>query len=511
MMPVLSPQQLREADAWTMVHEPISSAGLMERAAGACVQRVERLIREGRLGRARAVVVVAGMGNNGGDGLVMARLFHRDGFPAEVVLIMSRAAGTPDHALNLERAVAAGIPVHRVRREEELPVLGDCIIVDAIFGTGLNEPLRGLPRRAVRWMNASGCPIVSIDMPSGLFAESNAGNDPEGITMAAVTLTLEVPKLSLLLPENAAHVGRWELVPIGLDQEFLARIDSPYHVLNGRAVRSLIRPRPRFSHKGSFGHAWLLGGATGRMGAMVLAARAALRSGAGLVTAGVPDAGIPVLQATAPEAMCATGLGEDRLERLPGLEGCTAIGVGPGLGTDPLTVRCLAHLLDGAQLPVVIDADALNILAATPELLARLPERSVLTPHPKEFERLAGRQFATGYDRLQAARKSAADWRSIVVLKGAHTAVCLPDGRVRFNATGNPGMAKGGSGDALTGLLAGLLAQGMSPEEACSLGVHLHGLAGDIAAERHGERGMTALDLVESLPAAWKRLEADEA
>lgn len=510
MMPVLSPQQLREADAWTMAHEPISSTGLMERAAGACAQRVERLIREGRLGQARAVVVVAGMGNNGGDGLVMARLLHRDGFPAEIVLIMSRAAGTPDHVLNLERAEAAGIPVHRVRRAEELPELGDRIIIDALFGTGLNEPLHGLPRRAVEWMNASGCPIVSIDMPSGLFAESNAGNDPEGITKAAVTLTLEVPKLSLLLPENAVHVGRWEVVPIGLDPDFLARLDTPHAVLTARAMRTLIRPRPRFSHKGSFGHALLLGGATGRMGAMVLAARAALRSGAGLVTVGVPDAGIHVLQETAPEAMCATGLGEDRLERLPGLEGYTAIGVGPGLGTEAASAGVLSHLLLRAQVPMVIDADALNILAATPELLARLPERSVLTPHPKEFERLVGRHFATGYDRLQAARGAAAEWRSIVVLKGAHTAICLPDGRVRFNATGNPGMAKGGSGDALTGLLAGLMAQGMPTEEACCLGVHLHGLAGDIAAERLGEHGMTALDLVEALPAAWRRLDGGE-
>jgi len=239
---------------------------------------------------------------------------------------------------------------------------------------------------------------------------------------------------------------------------------------------------------------------------MVLATKAALRSGAGLVTAAVPDKGLSVLQVTAPEAMCHPGCGKEVLERLPALDAFSSMAIGPGVSMQPAAGQVLEELLEQVNVPLVLDADALNIIARQPALLQALPKNTVLTPHPKEFERLAGRAFANGYDRLQAARQAASDWSCHVILKGAYSAICAPDGMVRFNPTGNTGMAKGGSGDALTGLLAGILAQGYPIGEACMLGTYLHGLSGDIAADKQGQHGMTAMDLVQAIPSAWRVL-----
>ncbi|MBK8226344.1 MAG: NAD(P)H-hydrate dehydratase [Flavobacteriales bacterium] len=507
MVPVLSPQAIREADAWTIANEPISSQALMQRAAAACADRLVSALAKGRFGTVRSVLVVAGMGNNGGDGLALSVLLKRAGYAVAVVRIAHRAEPASDNRLEAINSKDAGVQLVDCSAAEHLRRIEEDLVIDALFGTGLNAPLDGLALEAVQWMNASRKPIVSIDMPSGLFAESNALNGLQGVTRASLTLTLEVPKLSLLLPENDEFVGDWELVPIGLDAGFVRSRTTPYHVLQAADARSLIRPRPRFAHKGSFGHALLMGGSPGRMGAMVLATRAALRSGAGLVTAAVPEAGVPILQAAAPEAMCALGCGSEWLAELPDLTAHAAIGAGPGMGMHAATASALRRLIERTAVPLVLDADALNLLAAHRELLKSIPDRAVLTPHTKEFERLAGRAFATGYDRLQAAREAAQAWRCTIVLKGAFTAICSPEGHVRFNTTGNPGMAKGGSGDALTGLLTGLLAQGYSTIDAATLGVYLHGLAGDLAANRLGQHAMTSMDLVLELPAAWLRVQ----
>lgn len=503
MIPVLSPQAIREADAWTIEHEPIESHALMQRAAAACVAALMKEIERGRFGAVRSVLVVAGMGNNGGDGLAMALLLEQAGLAVTVVRVAHRPEPTRDNQRQKDLTVGSGVEMVECRSAAHLATIDSDLIIDALFGTGLNAPLEGLAREAVQWMNRSRKPIVAIDMPSGLFAESNAGNGIDGIVKASLTLTLEVPKLSLLLPENGVFVGDWQLVPIGLNAVFIQSRITSYHVLQAADIRSMIRARPRFAHKGSFGHALLMGGSPGRMGAMVLATRAALRSGAGLVTAAVPDVGVPILQAAAPEAMCALGCGSEWLAELPDLSAHTAIGAGPGMGMQAESASALRRLIERSVVPLVLDADALNLLAAHRELLKSIPDRTVLTPHPKEFERLAGRAFATGYDRLQAAREAAQTWRCTIVLKGAFTAICSPEGHVRFNTTGNPGMAKGGSGDALTGLLTGLLAQGYSTIDAATLGVYLHGLAGDLAAKRLGQHAMTSMDLVLELPAAW--------
>ncbi|MBK9147601.1 MAG: NAD(P)H-hydrate dehydratase [Flavobacteriales bacterium] len=506
MIPVLSPQAIREADAWTIENEPIESHALMQRAATACAAALMHEIERGRFGAVRSVLVVAGMGNNGGDGLAMALLLERAGLAVSAVRIAHRPEPSPDNQKQGDLAVGSGVKLVECRSAAHFSTIDSDLIIDALFGTGLNAPLEGLALEAVQWMNRSRRPIVAIDMPSGLFAESNAGNRKEGIVQASLTLTLETPKLSLLLPESGGFVGDWQVVPIGLDADFVQLSNTPYHLLQAADARSLIRPRPRFAHKGNFGHALLMGGSLGRMGAMVLATRAALRSGAGLVTAAVPEAGIPIVQASAPEAMCALGCGIECLAEVPDLTAYSAIGAGPGMGMQGESAHALHRLIERNAGPLVLDADALNLLAAHRELLKSIPDRAVLTPHPKEFERLTGRAFTTGYDRLQAAREAAQAWRCTIVLKGAFTAICSPEGHVRFNTTGNPGMAKGGSGDALTGLLTGLLAQGYSSIEAAELGVHLHGLAGDLASKRLGQHGMTAMDLVNEIPAAWRAL-----
>jgi len=508
MIPVLSPQAIREADAWTIANEPISSQALMQRAAAACADRLLSAIAQGRFGEVRSVLVVAGMGNNGGDGLAISVRLKQAGYVVFVARIAHRAEPSADNRLEAIRSQEAGVQLIECSAADHLRKIEEDLIIDALFGTGLNAPLEGFALEAVQWMNASCRPIVSIDMPSGLFADSNIDNNVNGITRASLTLTLEVPKLSLMLPESGEYVGDWEVVPIGLDAAFVQSRSTPYHMLQAKDARALIRSRPRFAHKGSFGHALLMGGSPGRMGAMVLATQAALRSGAGLVTAAVPEAGIPIIQASAPEAMCALGCGSEWLTEAPDLSAYSAIGAGPGMGAKEESVFAMRRLLERTAVPLVLDADALNLMALHRDLLKSIPDRTMLTPHPKEFERLVGRTFATGYDRLQATREAAETWRCTIVLKGAFTAICLPEGHVRFNASGNPGMAKGGSGDALTGLLTGLLAQGYSTTDAAVLGVHLHGLAGDLASQRLGQHGMTAMDVVADLPAAWLGLQS---
>lgn len=506
MIPVLSPQMIREADSYTISNEPITPLALLERAAAACTACLDVTIRNGRFGSVRTILVVSGMGNNGGDGLAMAVLLKQAGYAVAVARINHAQKPSPENAVQQQRAVDTGIDVRDCASAIDLDKIDADLIIDALFGTGLKAPLEGVAREAVGWMNASRRPIVSIDMPSGLLAESNLDNDHEGIVRALLTLTIEVPKLSLLLPENARFVGEWQVVPIGLHAEFVRNCATPYQLVEANDVRALIKPRPRFVHKGSFGHTLLIGGSLGRMGAMVLATKAALRSGAGLVTAAVPEEGLIVLQVSAPEAMCHPGCGKGVLERLPTLDAFSSVAIGPGLAMQPAVGHVLEQLLERVNVPLVVDADALNIIAKQPALLHALPKNTLLTPHPKEFERLAGRVFATGYDRLQAARQAASDWNCHIILKGAYTAICAPGGMVHFNPTGNAGMAKGGSGDALTGLLAGILAQGYSIGDTCMLGTYLHGMSGDIAADKLGQRGMTAMNLVRAIPSAWRVL-----
>lgn len=503
MIPVLGPAAIREADAWTIAHEPIDSWALMERAAQACTRRLSAWLRAAG---SPPVNVVAGMGNNGGDGLAIARLLRDEGFDVSVCRVHHRERASQLNERNAGLLTEQGVPVQEVQQITDwAPPSPDGWIIDALMGTGLSAPLKGLAADMVRAMNACGNPIVAIDIPSGLFAESNDGNEAATVIRADWTLTLELPKLAFLLPEHGAHAGVWEQIPIGIDADQIRSLETPYRIMEEADARLLLRDRGRFSHKGSHGHALLVGGSEGRMGAAVLATQACLRSGAGLVTAMVPACGRDVLQMRAPEAMCIVDPCAGHLAMVPDAAAFQAVGVGPGMGMHAQSAQVIDALLSQAR-PLVIDADALNLLASNNAWLGRVPQGSILTPHPKEFERLASRTFRSGFERLQAARELAARQGCHLILKGAWTAICSPDGRVRFNPTGNPGMAKGGSGDALTGLITGLLAMGYPPEDACALGVYVHGLAGDLAAEHIGMDGMTAMDLVRHIPLAWRQL-----
>jgi hydroxyethylthiazole kinase-like uncharacterized protein yjeF len=504
MIPVLGPDALREADAWTIRNEPISSLGLMERAARACADRIMPALAQA--GHPQ-VVVVAGMGNNGGDGLAIARMLSDAGERVHVVRILHREEPSADHLANLHRVRESGIQVSDVASLDQWPLMPDrAWMIDALVGIGLKGPLSGLAADVVRAMNRSACCMVSIDMPSGLMAEGNGDEDP--VIRAVRTLTFEVPKLSFLLPENERFVGEWEIIRIGLDADYLHRLPTSHRIAEARDAGDLLVRRGRFAHKGQFGHAYLIAGQEGRMGAAVLAARACCRSGAGLITAHVPRGGLPVMQAALPEAMCTIDAASERITGIGPLEAYTAIGCGPGMGVFSATRSAVRDVLHRWKGPLVLDADALNVLAEERDLLACASAKWVLTPHPKEFDRLAARRFDNGRARLECAGALAAEWGCHIILKGAYSAICKPDASVVFNPTGGPGMARGGSGDALTGVLTSLLAQGLSPYAACLLGTYAHGLAGDIAAGTKGIDGMLTTDLVEALPEAWRSLRA---
>ncbi len=501
MIPLLSADQLRLADAHTIANEPISSINLMERAALACANRLMETLPYDV-----PIVVLAGMGNNGGDGVAMARILHMAAQPVRVLVPRYKAEGSPDLEVNLRRAQEAGISVVLLEEGKELPPFTpDTLVIDALFGTGLQRPITGWLKEWVMALNAGHNEVLAIDMPSGMFTENNTDNDPDAIVQADRTFTLELPKLSLLLADNARFAGDWEVIPIGLDRNFIAGLEPEAVMLEAAEIAAMLPERKRFSHKGDHGHAWILAGSKGKMGAAILAAKACLRSGCGLLTVHVPAGEEIVVHIAIPEVMVSSDQGNAHLSSLPDFTKATAIGVGPGIGTAEGTARMLKLLIQEAPAPLVLDADALNILSENKTWLAFLPAGSILTPHPKEFERLAGKA-ANDHERLMKAKELAQRLQSVVVLKGAYTAICSPDGRIFFNATGNPGMAKGGSGDALTGIITSLRAQGLDPLSAALVGVHAHGLAGDHAAQELGMDGMLPSDLIAHLPNAWRKL-----
>ncbi|HEX2533634.1 MAG TPA: NAD(P)H-hydrate dehydratase, partial [Chitinophagaceae bacterium] len=469
-MNLLTAAQIREWDRYTIQQEPVTSVDLMERAATACTRWLLSFT-----GAGVPYSIFCGKGNNGGDGLAIARQLIQQGIQAEVFILEFGKMGTADFQANLQRLHELPVDLHYIQSAEQLPPIEPgTVILDALFGSGLQRPLEGLAAILVDHLNQAPGTRVAIDVPSGLFLEqSSRGNT---VFRAAHTLTFQIQKMAFLLAENAPYTGRVHVLDIGLHSSFLPNPLPSRFLVTPEFVRSLFRTRELHAHKGHFGHALIVAGRKGMIGAALMAARACARSGAGLVTALVPECGYAILQSGLPEAMVLTG-GPDRLEHTPDhLERFTAMGIGPGLGTDPETVAFVGNLLTSARGPVVLDADALNALAHSPGLWAAVPPLSLLTPHPGEFRRLAG-ESADDFARLQQAAELAAQRNVIIILKGHHTAILLPDGRRYFNATGNPGMAKGGSGDVLTGMLTALLAQGYPPDQAALLGVYLHGLA----------------------------------
>lgn len=493
MLKILDTGQIRDLDAFTIEHEPVKSIDLMERACKALVRWFTF-----RFDNAYRVGVVSGTGNNGGDGLGIARLLSGQGYQVSVWIVRG-GKESPDFETNYSRLGSTLVPQNFVAGSTSFP---DCdVLIDAVFGSGLTRPAEGIFLDAIQAINNTDAVRVAVDIPSGLFADQHL----DGVAVKAHhTIAFQLPKLSFFLPENQPYVGDWHLVDLQLDKSFIRNAETAYFYMTRKTARKIIRPRTKFSHKGDFGRALLITGSLGKMGAAVLAARGALRAGVGLLTIHVPLSGNTILQSSVPEAMLSLDPAESLFTKAPNTDAYDVIGIGPGLGQSEQTALALSEILDAGK-PMVIDADALNLLSSHRELLHLVPAGSILTPHPKEFERLVGK-WNTGFDRLAKQLALARQLKSVVLVKGAHTAVATPEGRVIFNCTGNPGMATGGTGDVLTGVLTGLLAQGYSAKDAARLGVYLHGLAGDLAARERGQQALVAGDLTEFLPAAFRAL-----
>lgn len=499
LISLLSASQLLEADQFTITNEPISSSKLMERAAFACFQWIEQ-----NNDLKQHFVIFCGTGNNGGDGLVLAKLLSKNNCSISVYVLGDSHNGSDDFKIHLEKLKNFTlVPIHHIQSSEQIPGLNDdCIVIDALFGSGLNRPIEGLAKHVVKRINQSDYPVISIDLPSGLFCEDNSQNHSESIIQGTYTLTFERPKLSFLLADFGEKASEWKVIPIGLNEAFLDGLHTPYYLLTKSYVRSLLKKRKKFSHKGTYGHALLVSGSKGKMGAAVLATKAALHSGAGLVTTFVPQCGYDIIQTSCPEAMCLTSAEYDYLVGELDLSNYQSIGIGPGIGTRTGTSELVLKIIQQAACPLVIDADALNILSQNPDWLKLLPKNSILTPHPKEFDRLFGAS-KSAYDRLQKQLEKSKAHSSFILVKGAHSSLSTPSGEVFFNSTGNPGMAKGGSGDTLTGMITAFLASNHSPKEAVILAMYLHGLAGDKAKKKYTEYAMSATNLIDKLPKAF--------
>jgi hydroxyethylthiazole kinase-like uncharacterized protein yjeF len=504
-MKILPVSLIREADAYTIAHEPIADIDLMERAASACF-----LWLKTNLSPEHKINVFCGSGNNGGDGLAIARMFMAAGFRVQVFTLSGPEKMSESCSVNFKRMQEcrnAGMQECRIEDETDLSeIFKDDVVIDALFGSGLTRPVEGLIAAVIRHINASEALVIAIDVPSGLFCDETtpAGSNP-AVIRADYTLTFSPPKLAFFFPENDAFVGEWKLLDIGIMHEFIDSAVTRNFMIEKADVSPILRKRNKFAHKGNFGHALLICGATGKTGAAVLAARACLRSGPGLVSVSVPRSGITILQTAVPEAMVAADSGEDHFTKVPDLAAYTSVAIGPGIGTSPQTASALKILIQETKIPLIFDADAINLVAENKTWLGFVPPNSIFTPHPKEFERLAGKS-SDNFERNRLQREFSYKYQCYVVLKGAHTAITTPDGRCFFNTTGNPGMATGGSGDVLTGILAGLKAQGYSPLECCLLGVYIHGLAGDLACASQGFEALTASDITENLGKSFQLL-----
>ena len=513
-MKLLSAAQIRQLDQATIQEQRTTSTALMERAATAVA---EWFLARFDLPNASDVLLLCGPGNNGGDGLALARMLYLAGYPVRLGLLPA-AKYSDDYQYN-HHVLPKVIPIQELGPELLPDIRPETLVVDALFGTGLARPLADTAAAVVRHLNASQARVVAIDLPSGLLADAPQPDPAAPVVRATHTVSFGPPKLAFLLPQNAAYVGEWHLEDIHLSRSFIEQADTPWHYTElplpaawppapAAHLEIQLPRRNKFAYKNTFGHALLLAGSRGKVGAAVLSSGACLRGGVGLLTVAVPGCGYDIIQTTRPEAMCLADGEPDFISELPELKPYQAIAIGPGLGQNEASRAVLERLLREARVPLVLDADALNMLGEHRELLDLLPENTVLTPHLGEFARLT-EKTSDDYHRLDLLRAFAQRHRCIVVLKGAYTATAAPDGQVYFNGTGNPGMGTGGSGDVLTGLVLALRAdQRLAPLLATRLAVLAHGHAGDLAAAETGEAGLVAGDLVAHIGPALRVLTA---
>ena len=496
-MKFFSTSQIRELDKFTIENEPIASIDLMERAAVAITNKYVELFKSDY-----PVCILAGSGNNGGDALAVARMLLVKGYNVTAILLSSGSLST-NCKLNYRRmGIQFPRSISELTREfidPEIPK--NSIIIDGLFGSGLARPLGGIYADAVNWINKSSLPVVSIDIPSGLQGEENSDLSVP-IVKADYTLSLQFPKLAFFFPENAKFVGKWELLDIGIHPVAISSTESNYYYQNHSDITQLIKPRPDSSHKGTFGHALIIAGSKGMAGASILAGKAALRSGAGLVSVHGPASNRIIVQSSVPELIFYSDKSEDHISEVRLADRYDVIAIGPGIGQSAETVAFLKEMLAKLDSPCILDADALNIIGQNKEILSIIPKHSIFTPHLKEFERLFG-PLKNSYERMLKAQEMAQKHRLIIILKGRYTLIATPDGKLTFNSSGNSGMATAGTGDVLTGILVSLLAQGYSPENAAKAGVYLHGLAGDMSLSSQSKESLIAGDVIEHLGRAF--------
>ncbi len=502
-MKIFTSQQIRDLDQYTIEHEPIESINLMERAASA----ITRAIAE-EWNNVHPVVVFAGPGNNGGDALAVARMLGGQGYRVTAYLFNTTGNISDDCATNRDRLAAMGDVVELIEitdKFEPPALVEDMLVVDGLFGSGLNKPLTGGFASLVKYINSSPAEIVSIDVPSGLMAEDNTNNISTNIIRAELTLTLQQPKLSFLFAENQQYIGRLRVLDIRISAEGIRNTDARFSILEEKDICAMLKDRDAFAHKGTMGNALLIAGCYGMAGAAVLATKACMRSGAGKVTVNTPQCNMMIMQTAVPEAVVMPVNAENHFAEAIATEVYDAVGIGPGIGQSEQTAVAMIAQIRRTQCPIVIDADAINILGNHRSWVQQLPQGIIMTPHPKEYDRLDD-ESANSHERLMKASAMAKRLQAYIIVKGRYSALCLPDGQVVFNPTGNAGMATAGSGDVLTGIITSLLARGYKRHQACMIGMYIHGLAGDMATETLGEESVIASDIVRHLPKAFKYL-----
>lgn len=499
MLPLLISSQIREADAQTIAHEPIASIDLMERASKAFVGWFVNHFPENK----KSISIYCGTGNNGGDGLVIARMLHQHGYQKiDVKIARFSEKATDDFNLNLNRLKKLDIPVVEIKSSDQLPEENGNILIDALLGTGLNKPLKGDYEKLVDHLNSLEKTVVAVDIPTGLFSDGEISADAK-VLKANLVITFQQPKISFLLPESGPFIECWETVNIGLNEKFIRSLDSSYQLVAEKDIRSRLKPRHRFSNKGTYGHALIVAGQPETMGAALLSSSACVHAGAGLTTACVPQSGLTALNSCLPEIMAVVR----HESHLPEIEWTkfNTIAIGPGLGKETQSLSLFKYVLENFRKPMVIDADGLNMLSTNPGLWTFVPKGSIVTPHVKEFDRIFG-NHQNWWQRLQTGRQKAKEHGIYIVLKNDYTITITPDDKLYFNSTSNAAMASGGMGDVLTGVITAFLAQKYSSEDACIIGNYIHGKAGDELALPNRMHVVLPSRLITQLPVTMAKL-----
>ncbi len=499
-MKILNQEQMQWVDQQTMVDQHISSIELMERAVHELYKCIKGFSWFDPLS---PVYIFAGSGNNGGDGIGLARLLGEEGVEVKLFYCDYATPSKENSHMREHLPHRKYLTEYNIIKEEDLPLFEPGgIIIDALFGSGINRALEGLWKKVVEHINAhTSNRVISIDIPSGLHPDEIIADSIS--VYADITLTIGQPKYTFFFSDLAQNVGTWYIIDIKLSKQAIEKCQSSNHFIDTSYIKGHIDlNRRKFSHKGTFGHALLVNGSYGKMGAAILAARACLRSGVGLLTCHVPHVGYTIMQISVPESMVSVDQHEFYFHTKIDVSGYDSIGIGSGLDNRNGVCEALLHVIKNAKSPLVLDADALNIIAQHEDWLEELPDESILTPHPGEFKRLFG-AWENDVEKFDRQRNISRKYGIYIVLKGANTSVSCPHGEIYFNSTGNPGMATAGSGDTLTGIITGLCAQGLGAKKAAILGVYIHGLAGDMAVEGHSQISMVSSDITDHLGKAF--------